>query len=179
MKTIYFVRVIVASTFLSCLACSLFASNQISYSLEDLGLGRWKAVYEVQNINLINPIQEFTLWFDYGLYSNLSIETPSPLNAAWNESIYEPYQLPPLSPFDGYYDALAFDSGITAGQLTTGFTITFDWLGTGSPSAQRYEVIDPGTFETVAEGQTVYIPEPGCLLLLLTGALYLKKRQKN
>lgn len=179
MKTIYCVRLIVVFVFLACLTSNLLASNQISYSLEDLGLGRWKAVYEVHNISLINPIQEFTLWFDYGLYSNLSIETPSPLNTAWNENIYEPYRLPPLSPFNGYYDALAFDSGIFSGQLTAGFTITFDWLGTGLPSAQRYEVINPGTFETVAEGQTVHIPEPACMLLVLTGVAYFKKRVKN
>jgi hypothetical protein len=154
------------------------ASIQVSYTLEDLGLGRWKAAYEVQNISLIEPIREFTIWFDYGLYSNLNIETPSPLNTAWNECIYQSYQLPPLTPVNGYYDALSIDSGIAAGQFASGFTITFDWTGDGLPAVQRFEVINPQTFQTVAEGQTTHVPEPACWLLLITGSMYLTKKHR-
>jgi hypothetical protein len=177
-STILLRKLIVILLFNACLGSFISASNQITYSLEDLGLGRWKAVYEVQNISLQEPIREFTIWFDYGRYSNLSLETQSPLNTLWNESLYNPYQVPPLSPFDGYYDALALSSGIDTGQLAEGFTITFDWLGSGLPTGQRYDVLDPETFETLAQGQTVYIPEPATCLLLLSCWAYLMKKSK-
>jgi hypothetical protein len=177
MKTVPLLLVLVVLIF-ACLGSNVWSSNQISYQLEDLGLGRWKAVYEVENIGLTEPIREFTIWFDYGLYSNLSIETPSPLNTAWKESIYNPYVLPPLTPFNGYYDALVMDDGIAAGQFMSGFAVTFDWLGIGLPPVQRYEILDPQTFETLAEGQTVYIPEPATWLLLFSSCAYLRNKSK-
>jgi hypothetical protein len=178
-NTIFLRKLIVILLFIACLGSFILASNQIVYSLENSGPGQWKAVYEVRNISLAEPIREFTIWFDYGLYSNLSIEKPSPLNTAWDEIIYNPYLQPPLAPFNGCYDALALDEGIAAGQFVSGFAITFDWLGSGLPAVQRYEILNPQTFETLAQGQTVYIPEPASLLLLLTGAVYLNKKQKR
>jgi hypothetical protein len=150
-------------------------SNPISYQLEELGQGRWKAIYEVHNISLSEPLREFTLWYDYGLYSNLTIETTTPLNTAWSERIFDPYRLPPLTPFHGFYDALASDTGIAAGQWVSGFAVSFDWLGSGVPGSQRYEILDPETYETLIEGQTVYIPEPATGLLLILSCAYLRK----
>jgi len=55
-----------------------------------------------------------------------------------------------------------------------GFAVSFDWLGTGEPGAQFYEIIDPDTFETIDSGWTV--PEPGTICLLSFGGLVLWKK---
>jgi len=70
---------------------------------------------------------------------------------------------------DGFYDALALVDAIGVGEGIYGFTVSFDWSGEGEPAAQYYEIVDPVTYDTIADGWTV--PEPGTLVLLGFGAL--------
>ena len=66
------------------------------------------------------------------------------------------------------------NQGIGIGQNVSGFTVSFDWLGTGDPGSQFYEIIDPDTFDTIDSGFTV--PEPAILPLLALGVLALRKK---
>jgi len=146
--------------------------TKIQYEATDIGSDRWQYSYNVTNISLTPAIKEFTIWFDYGLYDNLSIETPDPLSSDWDELLIQPE---PVLGDDGYYDALALGVGIGIGETVSGFAISFDWLGAGQPGSQFYEIIDPVTFETIDSGWT--IPEPATLLLLSLGGIILRRKR--
>lgn len=149
--------------------------TQIRYDIADLGLGRWQYTYEVSNISLFpEPIEEFTIWFGVGSYDNLTIATLDPPASNWDEIVWQPE---PFLGDDGGYDALATGLSINVGESVTGFSVSFDWLGTGSPGSQFYEIINPTTFETIGSGYTV--PEPATLLLFGLGGLALLKKHRT
>jgi len=126
--------------------------------------GRWQYSYEVVNNSLTVPIEEFTIWFEYGLYDNLVVETPG-TPADWDQVVWQPE---PVLLDDGGYDAKALGPGIDMGQSLSGFAVSFDWLGEGEPGWWCYEIIDPHTFERLDWG---CIPEPATLLLLGLGGM--------
>jgi hypothetical protein len=160
-----------------CLGAAGFAvpKTQIWYSAEELVGGRWQYNYEVENISLTVPIEEFTIWFEYGLYEKLSVETPPVLPpGGWDEIVIQPE---PVLEDDGAYDAKALGLSIEIGHTAGPFAVSFDWLGDSiMPGAQFYEIIDPATLETIDSGMTT--PEPATLLLLGLGTLVLRRRKR-
>jgi hypothetical protein len=110
------------------------------------------------------PIEEFTIYFDYGLCDNLVIETQQPLSSYWDEIIIQPE---PVLSDDGFYDALVLNTGISQGQGISGFSVSFDWLGPDVPGTQFYEIINPITLDTIDSGLTV--PEPATFLFSVMG----------
>jgi len=137
-------------------------------------LERWKYTYDVYNLSLTETIEEFTIWFGIGSYDNLAIETLEPPASNWDELVWQPE---PVLGDDGGYDAWAnLATPIGVGQSVSGFAVSFDWLGTGEPGSQFYEIIDPVMFDTIDSGWTV--PEPGTVLLLGLGGLVLVRRGK-
>jgi hypothetical protein len=145
--------------------------TEIRYQTSDLGSGRWQYSYDVTNISLTAPIEEFTLWFDFGLYKNLAIQTLDPPASNWSEIVIQPE---PVLQDDGAYDAKTLNLGIGIGQTVSGFAVSFDWLGDAvMPGPQFYEIIDPVTYQTIDSGYTV--PEPATVLLLALGGLVLRK----
>ncbi|MCX5636974.1 MAG: PEP-CTERM sorting domain-containing protein [Planctomycetota bacterium] len=149
--------------------------TEIRYQTSDLGLGRWQYTYEVTNISLTVPIEEFTLWFEFGLYENLAIQTPDPPASNWSEIVIQPE---PVLQDDGAYDARALNSGIGIGKPVSGFAVSFDWLGDAvMPGSQFYEIIDPTIYQTIDSGYTV--PEPATLLLLSLGLWVFRRNIKS
>jgi MYXO-CTERM domain-containing protein len=57
----------------------------------------------------------------------------------------------------------------------SGFAVTFDWLGTGEPGAQPFDIVDPDTFEPIYSGTTV--PEPAAGLMAMLAAAALRRRR--
>ncbi|HOM76945.1 MAG TPA: hypothetical protein PLE88_10550, partial [Anaerohalosphaeraceae bacterium] len=92
--------------FLSLLVSSIPAYSivEITYCLELQQAGRWKATYEVSNSSYLPSIEWFTIFFDYGLYDHLAVETLPPLQMQWQEEIHNPLFAGPLV-FPVYYDA--------------------------------------------------------------------------
>ena len=143
----------------------------VGYYVAGLGGGQFQYEYTVTNDTLSIPIEEFTIWFDVHLYDNLTITTEEPLASQWSEIILEKTGFGlPIG-----YDAKSLTGGIQPLQVVSGFSVKFDWLGTGTPGAQFFEIIDPETFRTIDSG---YTPEPTTLLLLGLGSLVLRAKRK-
>lgn len=141
----------------------------ITYDTTNLGGGRWEYSYNILNDTLGSPIEEFTIFFDYGLYDLLSIDTPK---ANWDGLTVNPDLIFGF-PQAGFYDALSLASGIAPGASEGGFMVSFNWLGTGTPGAQYFEVVSPSDFSVLDSGNTTPVPEPGTLMLLGSGIISL------
>ncbi len=128
--------------------------TQIRYRAMDLGSGRWQYIYDITNHSLVEGIEEFTIWFDYGLYDNLAVETLDPPTGDWNEIVWQPE---PEIGGDGGYDGLVevWASAIGTGQTVSNFAVSFNWLGSGQPGPQDYEIVDPLTFVTIDSADTM------------------------
>jgi hypothetical protein len=150
--------------------------TEIWYQTSEFGLGRWQYIYDVKNISLTAQIEEFTIWFEFGLYENLAIETSDPPASNWSEIVIQPE---PVLKDDGAYDARALNLGIGIGETVKGFTVSFDWLGDGiMPGSQFYEIIDTTTYQTIDSGWTV--PEPATFILFcLSGAALCRRRKQR
>ena len=146
--------------------------TEVAYSTNDLGGGRWEYVYDITNISLAPPIEELTIYFDFGLYDNLEVTTPE-TPPEWTQIVW---QVEPVLNDPGGYDALANAANIAidVGETLSGFSVSFDWLGTGEPGSQFYEIIDPIDFDTIDSGWTV--PEPGTVFLLGSAAIFYLRR---
>ena len=154
-------------------ATSIFGTplTEIQYATNDLGSDRWEYIYTVENIGLSGGIEEFTIWFDYGLYDNLVVTTPE-TPPEWDQIVW---QVEPVLEDDGGYDALAMNLNIDIGESLDGFSVSFDWLGTGVPGPQYYEIIDSLDSSTIEDGYTV--PEPTMLMLFGFGLLALRSEK--
>ena len=148
---------------------SLHASaTTISFATVNLTGNLWQYEYTVTNDSLSTAIDEFTIYFDRDLFSNLAVEA-SP--AGWDSIVVQPDS---GIPADGFFDALALGQGLAPGATVTGFTVSFQFLGAGSPSAQPFEVVDPTSFSVIDSGATVAqattgLPEPGSIALSAIG----------
>jgi hypothetical protein len=145
----------------------------IAFMLTNLGGNRWQYTYDVTNNALVVNVDEFTIWFELGSYGNLLVTTPDPPSSIWDEIVVQPDTTFGL---DGFYDALVETggTGIAPGQNVPGFSVAFDWLGTGTPDPQAFDIVDPITFQTVFSGTTT--PEPAGLCLLAAPLLFLRRR---
>lgn len=139
------------------------SATTIAYTATDLpdavpGEDLWEYAYTVSGRTFAAG-EGFSVFFDYTQYTLL--ESPPPaVSADWDIISLQPDV---LLPDDGFYDALAL---VSAPSLTTAFTVSFVWLGTGTPGAQPFDIYNPA-FQTIESGVTV--PEPGTGLLLAAG----------
>jgi hypothetical protein len=164
--------------------CLLIASAAtraavITYEVTSLSGSDWRYDYTVEN-NGAAPIDEFTIYFDRGLFSNLAVAA-SPVG--WDSIVLEPdFNIPA----DGLFDSLALVSGLASGASLSGFSVTFTFLGSDTPGSQPFDIVDPVSPPAVlGSGRTLQaptndVPEPGTLsLLLMTGLLAAAKRSRR
>ena len=140
----------------------------ISYEINPLGGSSYEALYTVINDTPSINVEEFTVYFQEGLYENLAVTT-TPVD--WDPLAVQP---DPAIPDDGFYDALALNMGISFGDQLGGFGVSFDWLGSGDPGSQFFEIINPFTFDILTSGTTELasatpVPEPASILLMGSG----------
>ena len=156
---------------LALLLCAMSAAQatSIAYTATSLGGTQWRYDYTVSNTTLAVPIEEFTVFFSVGTYANLQNVSTAP---GWDVLLVQPDVAIPAS---GYLDALALAAGITPGATATGFSLTFDYLGAGSPGAQPFSIVDPVSFIELDAGitQPAAIALPSTPWLLLAGVLAL------
>jgi len=120
----------------------------VTYTVTPLGGTSWRYDYSIENDTLAGPIEEFTIYFPPNLYSTLAGGSVP----GWDILIIQP---DPQLPDDGFYDALTLGSGIAQGANASGFSVTFNFLGQGTPGAQAFEVVDPVTFAPLFSGSTI------------------------
>lgn len=150
--------------------CLPIYATTITYEATNISGSQWECTYSVTNDTLGADIEEFTIYFDLGLYDNL-VATDTPYD--WDPLVINP---DPNIPDDGYYDALAWSVGIAPGETLSGFTVMFDYLGPDAPGSQYFEVVDAWTWEVLDSGDTVHaaaepVPEPATFFLIGTGLL--------
>ena len=125
----------------------------------------WQYSYVVSENVFLNGTG-FIINFDLGLYSNLE-DTPPYVNGDWNPIGIQPDA---SIPDHGLYDAMAL---IENPSLSDSFTISYVWLGQGTPGAQEFSVygadFNPTEFGVTAQASTAPVPEPATLFLLGSG----------
>ena len=161
---------------LGALMLSLGASAQatlVQYTAVDLsdttpGEDLWQYNYMMSGTSFLTGTG-FFIEFDYTKYSQLQ-DPPAFVNADWDPAV-ELVDVGLTS--NGSYDSLAL---IDAPSLTDPFSLTFVWLGPGTPGAQPYTLYDTG-FLSIEIGMTVSasdaLPVPAPAALLAAGLLAL------
>lgn len=150
------------------LALGLFQSvhaTTVIYDVTNISGNRWENTYTVANDTLSIDIEEFTIFFTVGDFENLAVGS-APAN--WDPLVIQPDT---VFPDDGFYDALALSAGIAPGSSLGGFSVQFDYLGTGTPGSQLFEIINPDTFESLDSGFTQAVPLPAAVWLFISGLI--------
>jgi hypothetical protein len=148
----------------------------VTYQATALGGDAWRYDYVVKNDGSPASIDEFTIFFELGLYADLAVAA-SP--AGWDAQVVQPDS---NIPADGFFDALALGAGLLSGEEAL-FSVTFTYSGPGTPGTQSFDVVDPLTFNVIESGRTAaaaVVPEPGTawLLLAAVGALLICRRYR-
>jgi hypothetical protein len=151
--------------FLSRITSAGLQTERIYYTTENQSGNQWTYQYEISNLALEEGISEFTIWFELGKYSALQIVSDPLLDPDWNQIVWQPNH---ILNNNGGFDALTILQPILPNSNVNGFAVSFEWLGTGKPGRQYYEIINPNTYEVISNGYT--IPEPCSIALMALGS---------
>ncbi len=145
---------------LCAMAPEIAQATTVTYTAVNLSGTTWQYDYTVTNNTLGSALREFTVFFDRTQYTNLAVQG-SPVD--WDSLVAQPDN---NLPDDGYFDSLNTSTGLAIGANRSGFSVQFDFLGTGTPGAQPFSVVDPGTFAALENGTTTTVPLPATAWLL-------------
>lgn len=148
---------------------------EIQASVANEAGATWVYTYTVTNTSIAAGISEFRVFFPVGDFEDLEV-VGSP--ADWDSIAIQP---DPGIPDDGFFDSLLLAGApIGLGESLAGFAVRFSFLGNGTPGNQRFDVLDPETFDVIASGESVTeteppvgVPEPGSAWLLIAGLMSL------
>ena len=134
---------------------------EIAYTAVDLadaqpGVDRWLYRYQLDEF-LYGAGYGFTVYFDPDLYAELDAGALAP--DQWDPVVADPDVN--LGAY-GYYDV---EARVSAPSVATAFTVSFRWLGAGTPGPQPFEVREPDPSFDVVESGTTVVPEPAAFSL--------------
>ncbi|MFT3818345.1 MAG: hypothetical protein QM750_12040 [Rubrivivax sp.] len=125
----------------------------VSYSL--LSGSTWQASFSFSNGAGEDPAPGLTVFFDEALYANLA-NAVAP--AGWDPLVVQP----DLVLGAGFFDAYVYDDAdaLQPGQTLSGFSVQFDFLGTGAPGTLGYEFyrFDGNDLVSLQTGTTITVP---------------------
>jgi outer membrane protein assembly factor BamB len=145
-------RVFLSVAIISLILSFAARATEVEYALEDVGGGQWVYHYTVRNTTLGEAIEQFIIWFEPGVYENLSIISDPEIGYDWYQDTVEP---DPVWLYYGAYRALAWDEGIGVGEYESGFAVWFTYLGGGAPGVQEFDIVDPNEYVSLEAGWTV------------------------
>lgn len=154
----------------------------IASNLADVTPGEdlWRYDYTVTGRSFLQS-QFFDIYFQPTLFAALAAGAAP--NTDWDVAVLQQPTPGNLPPFDrGMFDAFALSDDAS---LTGLFSVSFIYLGSGSPGSQAFEIYDAGS-NLLETGVTTplggAIPEPSTLALLagglLVGALKLRRTRR-
>jgi hypothetical protein len=181
MRTWVIARLVLFAGFI-CFAAPLGVladSTQVLYQVSNVSGNEWSYTYTVNNSAPFVANEALTVFFPGGLFSNLQDPPPSP--GGWFTLSLQP-DTTLLT--DGLYTALALNDGAS---LVGPFTITFNYLGPGTPASQNFSIdlfdANGKLLNNVTTGVTTpfrtQVPEPATGLLLLVGAVAVSGLRKR
>lgn len=151
------------------LASTHVSAALITYTTQFLGGASYRHDYTITHQIGEDPVHLIDIEFDPALYleSSLTIVSDPVMTADWDQILIGSQTgLPAL------LDLFALVAPLSDGATLSGFAIEFEWLGTGMPGSQAFQILNPDTFDAVSAGRTTgaaSVPEPAPLLLALTG----------
>lgn len=160
-------RVLAAAALALCAAPTAGAAS-ITAELSRVGGNTWDASFSV-SADPGQTVDAFSIYFDWAQVSNLMVWATS---IDWDSLAI---QADASLASDGYYDALALANGIAYPKALGGFIARFDWADPVGPSAFRFTINDPVSFDVLETGFVDFgtgggggtVPEPGTGVLLL------------
>jgi hypothetical protein len=169
-----------AATAFTLAAAGAANAAYIHADLTRAGGNTWDASFTVGE-DPGQTVEAFSIYFDWAQVSNLMV-LASPTD--WDSLAI---QGDSALAADGIFDALVMAPSASAGKALGGFSARFDWADPAGPSALRFTINDPVTFDAVESGAVDVttnggggtIPEPGTLALLaVAGAAAWGRRQR-
>ena len=168
-KSLIFIIALLLSTL------SYAGMTTVSYTVENISGNQWMYHYTISNLTFTEGIEEFTIWFDHGKYTDLSNNSDTSLAANWDQIVWQPND---ALQNNGGFDALALSDPIAVGESVSGFAVAFTWNGTDEPGRQYYEIVNPDNpSEVFDSGYTS--PEPSTILLLISSSVWFALKKKN
>jgi hypothetical protein len=145
----------------------------VEYSASLIAPSQWRYDYTINVPDAPLSFDGLTVWFGSSLYAGLAGATAP---SGWDPIAIES---DPGLPADGFFDALLLSGSVQPGAVLTGFSVTFTYLGLGTPGAQSFALYNSLDFGAVYSGSTVLgapvgqVPVPatmGLALLALAAA---------
>lgn len=156
-------RIAILTVAMVCLTVVGHATT-IEYTASQIAGTQWQYTYTVTGRSFADG-DFLSIDFDANTFADL--QNP-PQVTDWDAIVFE-RSADLLS--NGAFSAMALKDNPS---LPVTFTVLFNFLGMGTPGSQAFSIFgSDGSMEdgtTILAGQTAPVPEPGTLLLLLSGA---------
>lgn len=140
-------------------------ATTIEYTATQISGPQWQYTYTVTGSFADGDF--LSIDFDANTFADL--QDPPPQVTDWDAIVF---QADSALGSNGAFSAMALKGNPS---LPVTFTVLFNFLGMGTPGSQAFSIynfdgdeLESGT--TILAGQTAPVPEPGTLLLLLSGA---------
>lgn len=150
----------------------------VDYTVTNISGNQWRYDYTINNPTPALAFDEVTIYFAEGVYELLTDATAP---AGWDALAIDPDS---GIPADGFYDVLNLAGLLGDGETVTGFSVSFNFLGAGTPGAQSFDLILSQDFSITYSGRTAafgtpgQVPEPtslGLALIALGGVLVARR----